>query len=148
MTPGLFIVLVDSERMSFFQKIFDRFRPTTTVHVDGGEVVFRRGNEESGAEPWIRLAADGKIMDIGKAASTDKVGRLVELFPRNGKSEGQAIRAFCRFHLAMTSGGNPFRSRVTIVEPGFRKNFGRHAATALHDVLRADGFRTDIAEAG
>ena len=133
--------------MSFFLKVLERLRPTTTVNVDGGELVFRSGTEESRAEPWIRLAADGKIMDIGKAASTDIVGRLVELFPPNGKSEGQAIRAFCRFHLAMTSGGNPLRSRVTIVEPGFRKNFGRHAAIALQEALRADGFRTDIAEA-
>jgi hypothetical protein len=133
--------------MSVLQRIVDRFRPLTTIYVDAGEVVFQRGTEEARAQPLIRFAEDGKIIELGHSAATAKGGQLVRLFAADAGNDDEAIRAFCRYHLMLTSNANLLRPRVTIVEPTFRKTFGRQAASALQRILRADGYQVDIGHA-
>jgi hypothetical protein len=133
--------------MSLLQRIVDRFRPLTTIHVQAGEVVFQCGAGEARAQPLIRVADDGKIIELGQPAATAKGGRLIRLFSTDSGTDDAAIRAFCRYHLMLISNANLLRPRVTIDEPTFRKNFGREAAGAFQRVLRADRFQADIASA-
>jgi hypothetical protein len=130
--------------MSLLQRIVDRLRPVTTIHVDAGELVFQRGTNVARAQPLIRLAEDGKIIEVGQAAAKTEGGRLVRLFAADAGKDDEAILAFCRYHLMLTSNANLLRQRVTIVEPTFRQAFGRHAARALERVLDADGFQVDV----
>jgi hypothetical protein len=133
--------------MSIFQALADRFWAPATIYVDAGDVVFQRGTEEARAEPLIRFAEDGKIIELGQSAETAKGGRLVRLFAADAGNDDAALRAFCRYHMLLTSGGSVLRPRVTIVEPTFRKSFGPQAALTLQRVLRADGYQVDIATA-
>jgi hypothetical protein len=133
--------------MSPLQTIVDRLRPLTTIHVDAGEVVFQRGTVEARAQPLIRFAEDGKTIGLGQSAATAEGGQLVRLFAAEAGNDDDAIRAFCRYHLMLTSNASFLRPRVTIVEPTFRRAFGRQAAGALQRVLRADGFHAEIADA-
>ena len=133
--------------MSALQRILNRFLPVTTIRVDAGEVVFQRGTIQARSEPLIRFAEDGKITEIGRAAAKAKGGRLVRLFEADAETDDAAVRAFCRYHLMLTSNASLLRPRVTIVEPTFRRTFGPEAACVLQRVLRADGFQADIADA-
>ena len=132
--------------MTALRRIVERFLPITTIHVDGDEIVFQTATTQARAQPLIRVAEDGKIIEIGKPATTAESGRLIRLFEPDGVADDQAIRAFCRYQLARTSNANPLRPRVRIIEPTFRKAFGREAASVLQRVLRADGFQSEIVE--
>ncbi|HMG69985.1 MAG TPA: hypothetical protein VK544_02650 [Gemmatimonadaceae bacterium] len=130
--------------MSFLPEIFDRFRPIATIQAEAGELVFQCGTNEARAQPMTRYADDGKIFAFGETAATAKVGRLIRLFPTETPSDHEAIRMFCRYHMAVISTANLLKPRVTIVERTIRKNFGSQATSALERALRAEGFQVDI----
>lgn len=134
--------------MSLLQSIFGRFSETLSIHADSGEIVFRRGTEEARDQPLIRFAEDGRIIELGARAQSagGGGGRLVRLFTEEGGDE-DAIRSFCRYHLALISGATFLRPRVIIDERSFRMSFGPTAAASLQAALRDDGFKTELTEA-
>ena len=85
-------------------------------------------------------------MAVGEVAAAAGAGRLVRLFAEDSVSDDHSLRAFLRYQVALTlTGAGMLKPHLTIVEPTFRRSFGRDAAGALLRALRADGFSADIA---
>lgn len=132
--------------MSLFHKLFDRSREHVTIHAENGQLVFKSEAVEVREQPLIRFADDGKIFAIGDIAATAPGGRLVRLFEPEAKGDDTAIRGFCRYLLALTTGLKLLQPRVTLIEPTLRRNFGRQATADLQRALHACGVHADIAE--
>lgn len=132
--------------MSLFQRIVAGFRPIVTISADAGSIVFKRGENEARSEPLIRFAEDGTLIEVGRPAMAAKGGRLVQLFSENGGNDEDAIRAFCRYHLMLTSDGNLLGPRITIVESTFRNTVGIQVANIIQKVLRAEGFQAEMSD--
>jgi hypothetical protein len=124
--------------------LLDRWRPLLSVGADGDELFFRRADAEVRQQPIIRVAPDGKIIELGAAALDATGGQLIRLFTENGSDGDEALRAFCRYHMMLVSSASiGLRPRVTLLEPGIRRAFGRDATSQLQRVLVLDGFVVD-----
>jgi len=134
--------------MSLLQAISEWLHPVLTIYAEGANVVFRCGDNEASDQPLIRIEENGKIIAFGQEAAAATGGRLVRLFASDSESDGRAIRAFVRYHLALTQrGGLSTRPRVEIIEATFLTTFGASAANALLNALEADGFDAEFVDA-
>ena len=134
--------------MSLLQTLSEWLHPVLTIYAEGADVVFQSGDKEARGQPLIRIAEDGRIIAFGDEAAAATGGRLVRLFASDSENDDSAIRAFLRYHLALTHrGGLYLRPRVEIIEPTFRRTFGASAAGALMKALESDGFDTELVDA-
>lgn len=125
--------------------LLDRFRPSLTVSADGNELIFRLADTEVREQPIIRVAPDGKIIEVGVGALDATGGRLIRLLTEDGADNNVALRAFCRYLVFLASQWSlgP-RPRVTIIESSIRRVFGRDATTQLYTALVQGGFAVNL----
>jgi hypothetical protein len=109
--------------------LLDRFRASLIIAADGNELIFCRDSQELRQLPVIRVASDGKIIELGSAAISASGGRFIELFRNEDSDANQALRAFCRYHMLLISpGAFGLRPRVTVLEQSIRQAFGNSGA--------------------
>ena len=132
--------------MRFLDQILKR--PTVTVFVESGSVVFDHDGEQVREEPLISVAEDGKIAAVGREAQTTDRGKLIRLFVGDTDADKTALRAYSRYLLMLVLSGSSFRRpRVEVVEQTFRRAFGAGAAESLVAALRSDGFQAELTDA-
>ena len=132
--------------MSILRNLLARIQPVVTIEAQADDIIFRLGHTEVRQEPLIRVAEDGRIIDVGRAATVAEGGRLIRLLDeKNPDATLDELQIFCRHQLRLLSSPLALRPRVSIHESSVRNVFGAHAAGALLKVLRDDRFATEIA---
>jgi hypothetical protein len=119
-----------------------------TISAEDNELIFRRGDDTVRQRAIIRVAPDGKIIELGAPAVEATGGEIIRLFTEEADGGDEALRAFCRYHLMMLSPGTfGLRPRITVLHRFIRRAFGPEAPTRLEKVLVQDGFDVEHGEA-
>jgi hypothetical protein len=131
--------------MSVLSNLLARIQPVVTIEAQADDIIFRRRGIEVRQPPLIRVADDGRIIEVGRAAAVAEGGRLIRLFDaKNPDANLNELQVFCRSQLRLLFSAFTLRPRVMILESSIRKAFGAHAVAALDNVLRDDRLSTEI----